>query len=59
MTQKVLFLCQECKSEWMQELNTPALFCKKCGSENIYKSHHHKRAAKKSKPKERWAYIVR
>lgn len=59
MPQKIIFICQECKSEWEAEDNSKAKTCISCGSAKIYKSHNHQRAAKKSRNKERWSYKVR
>ena len=56
MPQKILFLCQECKYEWEVISNNHPDACKVCGSNKIYKSHHHQRAAKKSRSKQRWSF---
>ena len=59
MPQKIIFICQDCKSEWESENNSISKTCKFCGSTKIHKSHYHQRAAKKSRNKERWSYKVR
>ena len=59
MPQKILYLCQDCKNEWEVSITTAPVNCNNCGSNKIYKSHHHKRAAKKSRNKERWSYKVK
>ena len=59
MPQKNILICQDCKSEWENEINIQSRICKFCGSTKVHKSHHHKRAAKKSRSKERWSYQVR
>ena len=59
MPQKIIFICQDCKSEWDTEENTRLKTCGFCGSTKIYKSYHHQRAAKKSRRKQRWSYRVK
>ena len=59
MPQKILYLCQDCSAELVNNSNQPPSKCIFCGSEKFYKSHHHQRAAKKSKSKERWSYRVK
>lgn len=59
MPQKIIFICQDCKNEWTSENSTLLKTCKFCGGTKIYKSHHHQRAAKKSRSKERWSYRVK
>lgn len=55
MPQKILYLCQECEAEWEVNINSIPAVCNVCGSSKIYRSHHHKRAAKKMRSKERWS----
>ncbi len=59
MPQKILYLCQDCKTEWEVNINLIPASCSVCGSSKIYRSHHHKRAAKKMRSKERWSYKVK
>jgi DNA-directed RNA polymerase subunit RPC12/RpoP len=59
MSQKILYLCQDCKTEWDVNITALPAPCSVCGSSKIYKSHHHQRAAKKSRGKERWSYKVK
>lgn len=59
MPQKILYLCQDCKTEWEVNITAIPAACGVCGSNKIYKSHHHKRAAKKMRSKERWSYKVK
>ena len=59
MTQKIVYLCRECKSEWVEDASKgqPSV-CLFCESAKIYKSSHHQRYAKKSRSKVRWSYKV-
>jgi transposase-like protein len=57
MPQKVIFICQDCKSKWEAEDKSKA--CRFCGSLKVYKSYKQQRAARKSRSKERWAYKTR
>lgn len=59
MSQKILYLCQDCKTEWEVNITVIPATCSVCGSSKIYKRHHHKRAAKKMRSKERWSYKVK
>ena len=59
MSQKIMFLCQECKLEWEVNITAQPIACKSCGSSKIYRSYHHQRSAKKSRSKERWSYRVK
>ncbi len=59
MPQKILYLCRDCKTEWEVNITASPATCSVCGSSKIYKSHHHQRAAKKSRGKERWSYKVK
>ena len=59
MPQKILYLCQDCKTEWEVSISSTPKNCSFCGSSKIYKSHHHQRAAKKSRSKQRWSYKVK
>ena len=59
MPQKVIFICQDCKSEWEADEKSKSKVCKFCGSIKVYKSFKHQRAAKKSRSKERWSYKTR
>ncbi len=59
MPQRNILICQDCKNEWETEVNQLTKACKFCGSIKVYRSHQHKRAAKKSRNKERWSYRVR
>ncbi len=59
MPQKIMFLCQECKTEWEANILTQPTTCNLCGSSKIYKSYHHLRSAKKSRSKQRWSYRVK
>jgi DNA-directed RNA polymerase subunit RPC12/RpoP len=59
MPQKILYLCQDCKTEWEVNIETTPAPCSICRSGRIYKSHHHQRAAKKSRNKERWSHRVK
>jgi len=56
MPQKTLYLCQNCKFEWEAVTTKQPVTCKYCGSSKVYKSHHHQRASKKSRSKERWSF---
>ncbi len=57
MTQRLIYICQNCKNEWSAEDKSKA--CRFCGSLKVYKSYKHQRAAKKSRSKQRWAYKTR
>lgn len=57
MPQKLIYICQNCKSEWDAEDKLKT--CRFCGSLKVYKSFNHQRAAKKSRSKQRWAYKTR
>jgi DNA-directed RNA polymerase subunit RPC12/RpoP len=57
--QKTLYLCQDCNTEWEVNISSIPSNCNVCGSGKVYKSHHHKRAAKKMRSKERWSYKVK
>jgi hypothetical protein len=46
MPQKILYLCQDCKSE-------------REGTISEIPANHHQRAAKKSRTKQRWSYKVK
>ena len=59
MPQKNLYLCQDCKTEWDVDITVTPSNCVMCGSNKVYKSHRHQRAAKKSRSKERWSYKVK
>ena len=59
MPQKILYLCQDCKAEWEVNITAIPATCSVCGGRKIYKSHHHQRAAKKSRSKQRWSYKVK
>lgn len=59
MPQKILYLCQDCKSEREGTISEIPAKCSNCGSNKIYRSHHHQRAAKKSRTKQRWSYKVK
>jgi DNA-directed RNA polymerase subunit RPC12/RpoP len=59
MPQKSIYICQDCKSEWDIDSANFTKSCKSCGSNKVYKSHYHQRAAKKSRNKERWSYRVK
>ena len=59
MSQKILYLCQDCNTEWEVNITATPATCSVCGSSKIYKSHHHQRAAKKSRSKERWSYKIK
>jgi DNA-directed RNA polymerase subunit RPC12/RpoP len=59
MPQKILYLCQDCKTEWEANVEATPASCSVCRSSRVYKSHYHKRTAKKSRSKERWSYKVK
>ncbi len=59
MSQKIIYLCNECKKEFIQDLTDKLpKSCPSCGSSKIYKSVHHQRYAKKSRSKVRWSYRI-
>ena len=55
MPQKILYLCQECSAELLNNSDQEPAKCTFCGNHKFYKSHRHQRAAKKS----RWSYKVK
>lgn len=59
MPQKNIYICQDCSSEWDMNSHEFSKACKFCGSSKVYKSHHHQRAAKKSRSKQRWSYRIK
>jgi DNA-directed RNA polymerase subunit RPC12/RpoP len=59
MSQKILYLCNDCKKEFIQDSpDHISKSCPFCGSIKIYKSAHHQRYAKKSRSKVRWSYRI-
>lgn len=59
MNRKIIYICYNCRTEWAQDLSKPLpKLCSVCGSNKIYRSSHHKRYAKKSRSKVRWAYKI-
>jgi len=59
MPQKILYLCQDCKAELLNNSDQEPAKCTFCGGNKFYRSHRHQRAAKKSRSKERWSYKVK
>ena len=59
MPQKILYLCQECSAELLNNSDQEPAKCMFCGNNKLYKSHRHQRSAKKSRNKERWSYKVK
>lgn len=59
MPQKIIYLCQECSAELLNNSDQEPAKCTICGNNKFHKSHRHHRAAKKSRNKERWSYRVK